>query len=996
MTINWTVVYSAEAAVAELTPYSVVVLDSDSHPALTDLIDGSRDVLGYISLAEIGEYRPYYSEVEAQGILLGSNPNWPGAHYVDLRDSRWTARVLDQLIPSILDQGFTGLFLDTLDDAAYLEWLDPVANAGMTQAAADLVAAIRARYPTISIMMNRGYELLPQVADDIDYALAECLHSRWNGTAYGLLSNSDVEWQLTKVQDALALNPSLKAVGLDYWDPADLDGVARLYALCEAQGVSPYVSTISLNQVFAPPGDRAGDTIGAARALGAVGGTQLVADRVGGGDVDYYTFSLGASASLSWTLGTLSANADLAILSADGRLLAASALTGVTEDGISATLAAGTYVLKVSGAATAYVLDTAGSSATALDGVNTLSGGSGTDVLDGGAGADSLAGGAGDDTYIVDNSGDVITENADEGTDSVRSSATFTLAANVEVLTLTGSASINGTGNALANMLTGNSGANCLDGGSGADSLAGGAGNDTYVVDDAGDIVSESADDGSDTVLSSVAYTLSATLENLTLTGSADINGTGNAQANTLTGNAGVNSLIGGGGDDLYVVDSSFDVVREGLNAGTDTVRASDSYTLSANVENLTLSGSDDIDGVGNGLANVLTGNAGDNILLGGRGNDTLVGGAGDDDLLGSLGLDTVSYAGATAAVTVNLLDGVATDGSAGSDTLAGIENVVGSGRADMLCGGNGANVLDGGGSNDTLIGGGGDDTLIGGNGSDTASYATSTAAVSVSLLLGSAQNTLGAGTDLLSGIENLTGGGGNDTLTGNGVLNVLAGEGGNDTLIGSGGPDTLMGGAGNDRVVYQAGGLLDGGADSDTLVVGGASAVTVNLSLADQNGSVAGLVRYFENVDATAATGAMTLTGGSAANTLSGGGGNDTLTGGAGGDRLSGGAGADVFRYGATADGGDTIADFTSGQGDKLGFVSANFGRLAAGAITASMLAANSTGTAVGSASRFLFNTGNGVLKYDADGTGGIAAVTIATLNVRALAYTDIRILAS
>jgi len=175
---------------------------------------------------------------------------------------------------------------------------------------------------------------------------------------------------------------------------------------------------------------------------------------------------------------------------------------------------------------------------------------SNADTLIGTAGPDTLIGLAGNDTYTVNHIGDIVIEAFNAGIDLVNASVSYILPDNVENLTLTGSSNINGTGNSLHNTITGNSGNNTLNGGDGIDTLIGGLGNDVYVVDTTTDTIIEKANEGTDTVKSSVTYTLGDNLENLTLTGAAAINGTGNAGNNTLTGNSGNNTLNGGVGAD--------------------------------------------------------------------------------------------------------------------------------------------------------------------------------------------------------------------------------------------------------------------------------------------------------------------------------------------------------------------------------------------------------------------------------------------------------------
>jgi hypothetical protein len=293
-----------------------------------------------------------------------------------------------------------------------------------------------------------------------------------------------------------------------------------------------------------------------------------------------------------------------------------SAITGATSDTFVLTQAQAGKTITV----TASYIDNSGKAEavtsaattpvpfTGDDGNNSITGNSADNILDGGAGADTMAGGLGNDTYIVDNINDVVTEAAASGIDTVQSSVTYTLPANVENLTLTGSANIDGTGNQANNSLTGNSannllsadaGNDTLNGGAGSDTLDGGDGNDIFIVDTTTDSLLDSS--GVDTVWSSVSFSLSPFyfLENLTLTGSAAIDGTGNQANNRLTGNSANNLLSADAGNDT-------------LNGGA---------------------GSDTLDG-----------GDGNDILNGGAGNDTLNGGTGADTLTGQGDADIFAF----------------------------------------------------------------------------------------------------------------------------------------------------------------------------------------------------------------------------------------------------------------------------------------------------------------------------------------------------------------
>ncbi|ABL66324.1 DUF4347 domain-containing protein [Chlorobium phaeobacteroides] len=586
-------------------------------------------------------------------------------------------------------------------------------------------------------------------------------------------------------------------------------------------------------------------------------------------------------------------------------------------------------------------------------GDDALLGGAGNDILDGGSGADSMAGGIGDDTYVVNYSLDVVTENADEGTDLVKSSTSWTLGDHVEHLELTGTANTRGTGNELDNRITGNIGSNMLagdagkdtllggagndtlDGGTGADSMAGGIGDDTYVVDDILDVVTEYAGEGTDLVKSSTSWTLGDHVEHLELSGTANTRGTGNELDNRITGNIGSNmlagdagkdtllggagndaldggsgadSMVGGIGDDTYVVNYSLDVVTENADEGIDLVQSSTGWTLGANVEHLELTGTANTRGTGNELDNRITGNSGKNTLVGGAGNDTLDGGSGADSMAGGEGDDVYVVNYSLDVVTENADEGIDLVQSSTGWTLgANVENLELTGTANTrgtgndldnrITGNSGKNTLIGGAGNDTLDGGSGADSMVGGIGDDTyvVNYSldvvTENADEGIDLVQSSTGWTLGANVEHLelTGTANTRG-------TGNDLDNVITGNSGKNYLAGEEGEDILLGGAGA-----------------------------------------------------------------------------DTLYGGMGADELTGGTGRDVFLYNNSSESGitegawDVITDFTAGF-DRLDLsgIDANTGIAGNQSFSSDILG---SGDAFSEAGQLRFDSGSGVLYGNTDG---------------------------
>ncbi|HEY7578048.1 MAG TPA: endo alpha-1,4 polygalactosaminidase [Acetobacteraceae bacterium] len=246
--------YGADVG-SEAGNYDVAVLDADVPAAAIAKRRAGAIMLGYLSLGEVHGRRDYVAELQANGSLLLPNPNWPDARFIDLRDRRWHTMVIERLVPAILAKGFNGVFFDTLDDAEFLERQSPVRFAGMVNAAADLLRAVRQRFPGVPLMVNRGYAVLPHAAGTFDMLLGESVFATYDPSsgAYKKSTDADYQWQVDRMRDAQRRDPKLRLFSLDYWNPDDPRGIARIYALERTNGFIPYVGTRDLTQVVPEP-----------------------------------------------------------------------------------------------------------------------------------------------------------------------------------------------------------------------------------------------------------------------------------------------------------------------------------------------------------------------------------------------------------------------------------------------------------------------------------------------------------------------------------------------------------------------------------------------------------------------------------------------------------------------------------------------------------------------------------------------------------------------
>jgi uncharacterized protein (TIGR01370 family) len=251
----WAAYYADKLPLSSFDPYDLIIFDAQEHPQLKPLADRGKTLLGYLSLGEIEKIRPYFRAAKTQNILLDENKNWPGSYFVDIRNKFWPKRVVEELVPQLLHKGFHGIFIDTLDNPIELERVDPERYKGMRDAAITLVKAIKYHYPQIQIMVNRAFEILPELGDSITMVLGESIYANYDFAtkAYKKVSEDDYRKHVEILQNVKKSFPKIRVMSLDYWNPDDKDEIKKIYNIQRANGFEPYVSVVKLDQLMNEP-----------------------------------------------------------------------------------------------------------------------------------------------------------------------------------------------------------------------------------------------------------------------------------------------------------------------------------------------------------------------------------------------------------------------------------------------------------------------------------------------------------------------------------------------------------------------------------------------------------------------------------------------------------------------------------------------------------------------------------------------------------------------
>jgi uncharacterized protein (TIGR01370 family) len=251
---NFVIYYGADEDAKAFTAFDLVVLESSYTKIVKDLKKENKIVLAYLSIGEVNSSRSYFHYLKSKQLLLENNPNWPEAFLIDIRNPEWGSYIVETLIPSILGNGFDGIFIDTLDSPIEKERVNPEKFDGMKKAAIDIIEKARRAHPGMKIMLNRAYEIAPDVASSIDYILGESICNTYDFSKKKYLPVDDKLYmeQVKILNDIKGRNPLLQAMTLDYCDEKDQSRRQEIYKKEKKNGFIPYVTTIDLGRVSKP------------------------------------------------------------------------------------------------------------------------------------------------------------------------------------------------------------------------------------------------------------------------------------------------------------------------------------------------------------------------------------------------------------------------------------------------------------------------------------------------------------------------------------------------------------------------------------------------------------------------------------------------------------------------------------------------------------------------------------------------------------------------
>lgn len=244
---RWAVHYGGSADRLPST-LRFVVVDSENHPPLEELRARGLKIYAYLSIGQAENHRDYFADAVSGGVLVAEDVRWPGSHTVDLRNPNWTNIVIHDRLASIKSQGFDGIFLDTVDQPIALEAQDPVRFLGMRSAAIWLVREVARQAPGLDLMLNRGFDIVDEVAADIHILVGESTLTYFDEARQDYFWRDPVASQeeIQFLKTAHQRHSHLRILTVDYWRPDELKVARKIFRLQRGHGFEPFVGDVFL------------------------------------------------------------------------------------------------------------------------------------------------------------------------------------------------------------------------------------------------------------------------------------------------------------------------------------------------------------------------------------------------------------------------------------------------------------------------------------------------------------------------------------------------------------------------------------------------------------------------------------------------------------------------------------------------------------------------------------------------------------------------------